>query len=123
MYLMAFRIDQYKTLDVEILFHFGVRGNKIYEMYFSPVVIAVPIFAALIAVEAWYASRRDPNAYEAKDAWNNISPPFVRRKFARGGPMRGSIRRSPPSPTPIANGPIATLLPPWRGTISAPYMT
>ena len=58
-----------------------------------------------------------------KDAWNNISPPFVRRKFARGGPMRGSIRRSPPSPTPIANAPIATSPPPWRATISAPSMT
>lgn len=46
-------------------------------MSFSPVLIAVPIFAAMIAIEAWYASRRDPDAYQAKDAWNNILIGFV----------------------------------------------
>jgi sterol desaturase/sphingolipid hydroxylase (fatty acid hydroxylase superfamily) len=46
-------------------------------MSFSPVLIAVPLFALMIAIEAWYASRRDPDAYEAKDAWNNILIGFV----------------------------------------------
>jgi len=46
-------------------------------MSFSPVLIAVPFFAAMIAIEAWYASRRDPDAYQSKDAWNNILIGFV----------------------------------------------
>ena len=46
-------------------------------MSFSPVLIAVPIFAILIAIEAWYAARRDPDAYLARDAWNNILIGFV----------------------------------------------
>jgi alkylglycerol monooxygenase len=50
-------------------------------MSFSPVLIAVPIFATLIAIEAWYASRRDPDAYLAKDAWNNILIGFVSIAF------------------------------------------
>ena len=41
-------------------------------------------------------------ARRTKDASINTLPPSARRKSARGGPMRGSIRRSPPSPTPIA---------------------
>ena len=46
-------------------------------MSFSPVLIAVPFFAAMIAIEAWYASRRDPDAYQSKDAWNNVLIGFV----------------------------------------------
>jgi alkylglycerol monooxygenase len=43
----------------------------------NPVLIAIPFFALLIAAEAWYASRKDPTAYLAKDSWNNILIGFV----------------------------------------------
>jgi alkylglycerol monooxygenase len=43
----------------------------------NPVVISIPIFALLIALEAWYSTRKDPDAYLAKDAWNNILIGFV----------------------------------------------
>ena len=71
-------------------------------MSFSPVLIAIPIFAALIAIEAWYASRRDPSAYQAKDAWNNILIGFVSVCFgglfgtSRTGLCRGLRVRSLP---------------------------
>lgn len=42
-----------------------------------PTVIAIPIFAILIAIEAWYASRKNPSFYEKKDAWNNIFIGFM----------------------------------------------
>jgi alkylglycerol monooxygenase len=38
----------------------------------SPIVIAIPFFALMIALEAWFAWRRDTGFYEAKDAWINI---------------------------------------------------
>ena len=43
----------------------------------NTVLIAIPFFALLIAAEAWYASRKDPTAYLAKDSWNNILIGFV----------------------------------------------
>src|SRR5688572_3789074 len=46
-------------------------------MMLNPVVLSIPIFALLIAAETWYARRRDPLAYEAKDSWNNILIGFV----------------------------------------------
>ncbi len=45
--------------------------------YLSPTVIAIPLFAVLIGFEAWYALRRRPDAYEAKDAGTNIFIGFV----------------------------------------------
>lgn len=53
----------------------------------------------------------------------NTSLPCVKRKFARGGPMRGWTRRCPPSPRPTANAPTATSRKPWQAIISAPSMT
>lgn len=47
----------------------------------NPTVIAIPIFAALIAIEAWFAQRRNPEYYEAKDAWINILIGFVSVAF------------------------------------------
>ena len=47
----------------------------------KPTLIAIPFFALLIALEAWYAMRRDPSAYEAKDAWNNILIGFTSVAF------------------------------------------
>jgi alkylglycerol monooxygenase len=39
----------------------------------SPTMVAVPLFAALIAAEAWWAARRGSNEYsDSKDTWNNI---------------------------------------------------
>ena len=38
----------------------------------KPTVIAIPIFALLIAIEAWYSARRNNSFYEKKDGWNNI---------------------------------------------------
>jgi alkylglycerol monooxygenase len=46
-----------------------------------PTVIAIPFFAIMIAIEAWFASRRQPDAYEGKDAWNNIFIGFVSVAF------------------------------------------
>jgi alkylglycerol monooxygenase len=37
-----------------------------------PTVIAIPFFAILIAMEAWFASRRQRYPYEKWDAWLNI---------------------------------------------------
>ncbi|HMO80994.1 MAG TPA: sterol desaturase family protein [Pyrinomonadaceae bacterium] len=45
--------------------------------YLSPTVIAIPLFAALIGFEAWYARKRRPDAYEAKDAGTNIFIGFM----------------------------------------------
>lgn len=38
----------------------------------NPIVIAIPFFAAMIGLEAWYAYRTSSNPYHKKDAWNNI---------------------------------------------------
>lgn len=38
----------------------------------SPTVIAIPIFAALIAVEAWLVTRENQSALDRKDTWTNI---------------------------------------------------
>ena len=43
----------------------------------NPVVISIPFFALMIALEAWYSRRKDPSAYLAKDAWINILIGFV----------------------------------------------
>jgi sterol desaturase/sphingolipid hydroxylase (fatty acid hydroxylase superfamily) len=42
----------------------------------NPVVVAIPLFSGLIALEALIARRLDPNAYEKKDAWTNIALGF-----------------------------------------------
>ena len=49
--------------------------------YFNPTVIAIPFFALMIGLEAWYAKRNRPEVYEAKDAWNNILIGFVSVAF------------------------------------------
>ena len=41
-----------------------------------PVVIAIPIFALLIALEAWYDARQKTGEYEKRDAWTNIALGF-----------------------------------------------
>ncbi|QYO66424.1 sterol desaturase family protein [Leptolyngbya sp. 7M] len=43
----------------------------------KPTIIAIPVFALLIGLEAWYSHRRRANAYEARDAWTNIFVGFV----------------------------------------------
>lgn len=40
--------------------------------YLKPTVIAIPLFAVLIAVEAWLTVREDRDEYDRKDAWTNI---------------------------------------------------
>ncbi len=47
----------------------------------SPIVIAIPLFALLIALEAWFARKRNPEFYESKDAWTNILIGFVSVAF------------------------------------------
>jgi len=47
----------------------------------NPIVIAIPIFAALIAIEAWFARRSHPEFYESRDAWTNILIGFVSVAF------------------------------------------
>lgn len=47
----------------------------------NPTVIAIPIFAALIAIEAFIARRRHPEFYESRDAWTNILIGFVSVAF------------------------------------------
>jgi sterol desaturase/sphingolipid hydroxylase (fatty acid hydroxylase superfamily) len=43
----------------------------------SPTAIAIPLFAALIAAEAWYSRRLGNEFYLAKDAWTNIFIGFM----------------------------------------------
>lgn len=43
----------------------------------NPTVIAIPFFALMIGVEAWYAHRKRKEVYETKDALNNIFIGFV----------------------------------------------
>ena len=47
----------------------------------TPIVIAIPLFATLIAVEAWFAQKWRPEFYESKDAWINIFIGFVSVAF------------------------------------------
>ena len=47
----------------------------------NPVVIAIPFFASMIAIEAWLSSRQDRGYYESKDAWTNILIGFVSVAF------------------------------------------
>ncbi len=44
---------------------------------FNPVVIAIPFFAATIALEAWWSQRAGSSVYHKRDAWNNILIGFV----------------------------------------------
>jgi sterol desaturase/sphingolipid hydroxylase (fatty acid hydroxylase superfamily) len=51
--------------------------NFIYdEIMLKPTVLAIPIFALLIALEAWYDSRQNSGEYEKRDAWTNIGLGF-----------------------------------------------
>ena len=47
----------------------------------NPVVIAVPFFALMIAIEAWLSRRQERGFYETKDAWINILIGFVSVAF------------------------------------------
>jgi alkylglycerol monooxygenase len=47
----------------------------------SPTVIAVPLFAAMIAIEAWYSQRSSNGHYNSRDAWTNILIGFVSLAF------------------------------------------
>jgi alkylglycerol monooxygenase len=50
--------------------------NRIYNsIVLKPTVIAIPVFALLIAVEAYYAARRE-DEYDGRDAWTNIALGF-----------------------------------------------
>ncbi|MEP6849308.1 MAG: sterol desaturase family protein, partial [Acidobacteriota bacterium] len=42
----------------------------------NPVVISIPLFSGLIALEAWLDSRRDADVYERQDTWTNIALGF-----------------------------------------------
>jgi sterol desaturase/sphingolipid hydroxylase (fatty acid hydroxylase superfamily) len=48
----------------------------------NPTVIAIPFFALMIAIEAWFAHRRHPEFYETRDAWINILVGFVSVGFS-----------------------------------------
>ncbi len=43
---------------------------------FRPILFAIPIFAILIALEAWYDSRHGDLKYERRDTWTNIALGF-----------------------------------------------
>ena len=47
----------------------------------TPTVIAIPVFALLIALEAWFSKRSEPDHYDSKDAWTNILIGFVSVAF------------------------------------------
>ena len=58
----------------------------------NPTVIAIPLFAAMIAAEAFYARRRGPGLYESRDAWTNIFIGFMSVAWgALFGLVTGSI--------------------------------
>jgi len=38
----------------------------------TPTVIAIPIFALLIAIEAWLIKRENLDSFDRKDTWTNI---------------------------------------------------
>lgn len=50
----------------------------------SPTVIAIPIFALLIAVEAFFAIRHAREEYDRKDAWTNIFVGLMSVVFGAG---------------------------------------
>ncbi len=53
-------------------------GLTIFSLMIGPTVIAIPIFALLIAVEALWAYSRGSNEYnDRKDTWNNIFLGFM----------------------------------------------
>ena len=43
----------------------------------TPTVIAIPIFALLIAVEAWLVTRENRESFDRKDTWSNIFIGFM----------------------------------------------
>ena len=43
----------------------------------SPTVIAIPVFALLIALESWLAIRENRKDFDRKDTWTNISIGFM----------------------------------------------
>ena len=47
----------------------------------NPTVIAIPLFALMIALEAWYNGRRKAGYYSSKDAWTNILIGFMSVAF------------------------------------------
>lgn len=47
----------------------------------KPTLIAIPIFALMIALEAWYARRQGSDAYQSRDAWTNIFIGFMSVAF------------------------------------------
>jgi sterol desaturase/sphingolipid hydroxylase (fatty acid hydroxylase superfamily) len=49
--------------------------------FLKPQVIAVPLFALTIAIEAWYSVRRKADKYEKVDTWTNIFIGFVSLAF------------------------------------------
>jgi len=48
----------------------------------TPTVIAIPLFAGMIAAEAWLARRKRLEYYDSKDTWTNILIGFVSVAFA-----------------------------------------
>ncbi|HUR98962.1 MAG TPA: sterol desaturase family protein [Pyrinomonadaceae bacterium] len=58
----------------------------------KPTLIAIPFFALMIAIEAWFSRREHRGFYETKDAWINILIGFVSVGFgAVFGLFIGSI--------------------------------
>ena len=58
----------------------------------KPTLIAIPFFALMIAIEAWFSRRQGRGFYETKDAWMNILIGFVSVGFgAIFGLFIGSI--------------------------------
>jgi sterol desaturase/sphingolipid hydroxylase (fatty acid hydroxylase superfamily) len=47
----------------------------------NPTVIAIPLFALMIALEAWYNGRLKAGYYSSKDAWTNILIGFMSVAF------------------------------------------
>ncbi|HMJ09318.1 MAG TPA: hypothetical protein VK468_09960, partial [Pyrinomonadaceae bacterium] len=47
----------------------------------NPVVIAIPLFALMIALEAFFAARAHSDIYDKKDAWTNIFIGFASVAF------------------------------------------
>jgi sterol desaturase/sphingolipid hydroxylase (fatty acid hydroxylase superfamily) len=45
-------------------------------MALNPIVVSIPLFSGLIALEAWLNRRGGGNAYESKDTWTNIALGF-----------------------------------------------
>lgn len=43
----------------------------------SPTVIAIPVFALLIAIESWHIKRENLSEFDRKDTWNNIFIGFM----------------------------------------------